>query len=212
MITHVFVNFMLNKLTIILAALLSVTQVLAQDIRVSVHLGDEAAEYAFVTCNSAYVGTCDSPGRLSIGDGILFDGDTLRAGMAGLESGSVLYRPGHTRYGLLIPARVLAGAVVSESEVPIMEEYFKRISKFKFKKVYYGDKYRMSYRRTERMGELPGTDHTGSTVLALLHPQDDPRDVYWYKFREADDSTETAWGAFALHYSNQMLLQLLSKK
>ena len=184
----------------------------SQSVRIAVSLGKEPAEYAFVMRNSRYIGSCDSLGILIVDKSVFDSGDTLSAMFAGIRSNNKLVKDNNYSYNLKVEMEAIATSKIESREANLFNEYIKLISRIKYHTILYGDKYNMTYERSEYCGDSLTAVHKGITTLALMHRQRSKDDVYWEKFNSETDSLETAWAAFGLNYANQILMMLSSKK
>lgn len=201
-----------NKLYLFILSLFVAISAAAQDIEITVRLGNEPAEYAFVLRNSKYIGTCDSLGVLTLDRSVFEQGDTLSAIFAGVGSEHLLFRERQSSYNLKVATEEIMTSTIETNGVNLLDEYLRLISKIKYKTVLYGDKYQMAYERSERRGDSLVTANKGVTTLALMHSQKSKDDEYWQKIKAEDDSLETSWAAFGLNYANQIMMLFSSKK
>lgn len=201
-----------NKLYLFILSLFVAISATAQNIEITVKLGNEPAEYAFVLRNSKYIGTCDSQGVLILDRSIFEQGDTLSAIFAGVGSDYLLFKERQNSYSLKVATEEIATSTVETDGINLLDEYLRLISKIKYKTVLYGDIYQMAYERSEHHGDSLVTAAKGITTLALLHRQKSKDDEYWQKIKVEDDSLETSWAAFGLNYANQIMMLLSSKK
>ncbi len=201
-----------NKLACFILSLFVAVSAAAHNIEITVKLGNEPAEYAFVLRNSKYIGTCDSQGVLILDGSIFEQGDTLSAIFAGVGSDHLLFKERQTSYGLKVATEEISTSTVETDGVNLLDEYLRLISKIKYRTVLYGDRYQMTYERSECHGDSLVTAAQGLTTLALLHRQKSKDDEYWQKINAEDDSLETSWAAFGLNYANQIMMLLTSKK
>lgn len=201
-----------NKLFLFILSLFVAISAAAQDIEITVKLGNEPAEYAFVLRNSKYIGTCDSLGMLTLDRSAFEQGDTLSAIFAGVVSDRLLFRERQSSYNLKFATEEIATSTIETRGANLLDEYLRLISKIKYKTVLYGDKYQMAYVRSEFRGDSLFSANKGVTTLALMHRQKSKDDEYWQKIKAEDDSLETSWAAFGLNYANQIMMLLSSKK
>lgn len=80
-----------NKLYLFILSLFVAISAAAQDIEITVKLGNGPAEYAFIFKNGSCLGNCDSLGRFVFQAGAIERGDSLMASVAGLLSDVVVY-------------------------------------------------------------------------------------------------------------------------
>lgn len=114
---------MRNKFLLLILSLFIGASMAAQGVEITVKLGNESAEYAFIFKNGCCLGNCDSLGRFEFQAGAIERGDSLMASVAGLSADVVVY-DGNARYVTLnVKNGDLAGAKVVEKNLKRVDEY-----------------------------------------------------------------------------------------
>lgn len=127
------------------ALLLSVDVMVAQNLSVSVLLGNTPVEYAFIFKNGNCLGNCDSLGRFDFPIESIERGDSLKASVAGLSSEVVVY-DGKTRCMTLnIEVGELVGARVVEKNLRRIDEYVSLVRSVPFKWRVFGRRFHCEY-------------------------------------------------------------------
>ena len=196
----------IRLLTLVVLEMVSSFLSSAQQVRITVSLGQDRAEYSFVKVNDDYLGVCDAKGELTVDASMLKDGDRLKADFAGLSSGAVEYVKNIHDYTLKIPTRELKTSNVSDKEVFLLKEYLKAIRKFSFQDPGFGQKYRFHFDMDFSVAQ-PETSLKDSswTELSVIHengPEDPP--VFWETYGVPTDTVVTTGVATAWLYAMEL--------
>ena len=190
------------------AFIASVCPSFAQKVRITVLLGEERAEYAFIKLNDDYLGVCDVNGEFLADSEAIKTGDGLKAEFAGLVSETITCQEGKHNYILKISNKELHTSNVSDKEVHILREYFKTLRYFFFNDPYFGRKYGMDYDIDYSVSthDLDAKE-SSRTELAIVHENgvDDPP-LFWETFGVPCDTLITHAVATAWLYSMELLL------
>ena len=116
----------LNILTICWLFIASSFPTFAQKIRITVFLGEERAEYAFIKLNNDYLGVCDAKGEYLADADAIKTGDVLKAEFAGFLSNTVTCQEGKRNYSLIISNKELQTSNVSDREIQRSLRYRQR--------------------------------------------------------------------------------------
>ena len=147
------------------ALLLSVDVMVAQNLSVSVLLGNTPVEYAFIFKNGNCLGNCDSLGRFDFPIESIECGDSLKASVAGLSSEVVVY-DGKTRCMTLnIKVGELVGARVVEKNLRRIDEYVSLVRSVPFKWRVFGRRFHCEYEMTYNHPDV-GNDSRASRGIS----------------------------------------------
>ena len=180
----------------------------AQQVRISVMLGQENAEYAYVKAANRYVGQCNAQGLCTLDASALHPGDTLRAEYSGLRSSTAVYRRGTTEYSLMLGSRELNASSTQGRAVRLMREYLRVVDRLRIRDILFGQKYSLPYRADiafSQDGRAP-IHQESEFRLALVHGHDVfDADDFWDTFGLQVDSLTAAEVATALLYARELL-------
>ncbi len=134
-----------NKLYLFILSLFVAISATAQDIEITVKLGNEPAEYAFIFKNGCCLGNCDSLGRFEFQAGAIERGDSLMASVAGLYSDVVVYEGNARSVTLNVKSGELAGAKVVEKNLKRVDEYVSLVHSVPFEWRVFGRRFHCEY-------------------------------------------------------------------
>lgn len=134
-----------NKLYLFILSLFVAISAAAQNIEITVKLGNEPAEYAFIFKNGCCLGNCDSLGRFEFQAGAIERGDSLMASVAGLSSDVVVYDGNARSVTLNVKSGKLAGAKVVEKNLKRVDEYVSLVNSVPFEWRVFGRRFLCEY-------------------------------------------------------------------
>lgn len=136
---------MQNKLCLFILSLFVAISATAQNIEISVKLGNDPAEYAFIFKNGSCLGNCDSLGRFYFQVGAIERGDSLMASVAGISSDVIVYDGNARSVTLNVKTGELAGAKVVEKNLRRVDEYVSLVHSVPFKWMMFGRRFHCEY-------------------------------------------------------------------
>ncbi len=116
----------------------------AQDLTISVRIGGESAEYAFVYLNENCTGNCDSTGFFVLRSSEYKTGDVLYATMAGIASNHVTIFSGEESVALQLSSNEIVASAIEVDAISRWDEYYKLVRK-KFVEFRLSKKYSFDY-------------------------------------------------------------------
>ena len=196
-----------KALLISVFCLFPVLSVFAQQVKISVRLGNEPAEYAYVKANSRYVGQCDENGICRVDATALRDGDKLTAEYAGLRSSTTSFRRGTSTYRLTLGSSELTPSNVEGKEIHLLREYIRRMNRIKIRYINFGQKYGLPYHfSTLARGEEEAVVREGRYDLSLIHGHDvTDEDDFWDTYGLQVDTMVVAELASTLLYAKELI-------
>ena len=178
---------MQNKLCLFILSLFVAISATAQNIEISVKLGNEPAEYAFIFKNGSCLGNCDSLGRFYFQVGAIDKGDSLMASIAGVSSEVIVYDGNAMAVTLNIKTGKLAGAKVVKKNLRRVDEYVSLVHSVPFKWMVFGRRFHCEYEigkdsgASGQVADFTILDNSGRRFLK------DKGDVLIYSFGNNSD-------------------------